>query len=163
MCVQSGDDRYLSEAGIRFFITDAHAILYGTPRPRRGIYAPVITPAGVGVFARDTETSEQVWSSEIGYPGDPLYREFYRDLGYDAQDYEYIKPYLHDDGVRRNVGLKYHRITGKVRIAREEPYVPEWAMERAARTRRQSSAQSPGAGCAFELYARTPADHRRAI
>ncbi len=125
-----GDDRYLKEAGIQFFISDAHAILYGTPRPRRGIYAPVITPEGVAVFARDSETSEQVWSSEIGYPGDPLYREFYRDLGYDAQDEEYIKPYLHDDGVRRNIGLKYHRITGKVSLHLKEPYVPEWATEK---------------------------------
>jgi len=125
-----GDDRYLREAGIQFFISDAHAILYGTPRPRRGIYAPVITPEGVAVFARDTETSEQVWSSDIGYPGDPNYREFYRDLGYDAQDEEYIKPYLHDDGVRRNVGIKYHRITGKVGLNQKEPYVPEWATER---------------------------------
>ncbi len=127
-----GDDRYLREAGIQFFIADAHAILYGSPRPRRGIYAPVITPEGVAVFARDTETSEQVWSSEIGYPGDPNYREFYRDLGYDAFDYEYIKPYLHDDGVRRNVGIKYHRITGKVPLHEKEPYVPEWATERAS-------------------------------
>jgi 1,4-alpha-glucan branching enzyme len=126
-----GDDRYLREAGIRFFIADAHAILYGEPRPRRGIYAPVLTPEDVAVFARDTETSEQVWSSEIGYPGDPLYREFYRDLGYDAPDYEYIKPYLHDDGVRRNIGIKYHRITGKVDLHLKEPYVPEWATERA--------------------------------
>lgn len=127
-----GDDAYLHEAGIRFFISDAHAILYGSPRPRRGIYAPVITPHDVAVFARDTETSEQVWSSEIGYPGDPNYREFYRDLGYDAQDFDYIKPYLHDDGVRRNVGIKYHRITGKVPLHEKEPYVPEWATERAA-------------------------------
>jgi predicted glycosyl hydrolase (DUF1957 family) len=37
-----------------------------------------------------------VWSSKVGYPGDPLYREFYRDLGWDA-DYDYIKPYLHRD------------------------------------------------------------------
>lgn len=127
-----GDDRFLREAGITFFLADAHAILYGAPRPRRGIYAPVVTPEGVAVFARDTETSEQVWSSDIGYPGDPLYREFYRDLGYDAQDFEYIKPYLHHDGVRRNVGLKYHRITGKVPLHEKEPYVPEWARERAA-------------------------------
>jgi len=127
-----GDDRYLREAGIEYFIADAHAILYGTPRPRRGIYAPVITPEGVAVFARDTETSEQVWSSELGYPGDPLYREFYRDLGYDHWDYEYIKPYLHQDGVRRNVGIKYHRITGKVPLHEKEPYVPAWARERAA-------------------------------
>ncbi|MBK7599353.1 MAG: DUF1957 domain-containing protein [Acidobacteria bacterium] len=126
-----GDDKYLHEAGIKFFLADAHAILYGTPRPRRGIYAPVITPEGVAVFARDTETSEQVWSSEIGYPGDPNYREFYRDLGYDAQDFEYIKPYLHDDGVRRNIGIKYHRITGKVALHLKEPYMPEWATERA--------------------------------
>ena len=127
-----GDDRYLKEAGIKFFIADAHAILYGTPRPRRGIYAPVITPEGVAVFARDTETSEQVWSSDIGYPGDPDYREFYRDLGYDAQDYDYIKPYLHDDGVRRNIGIKYHRITGKVELHHKQPYVPEWAANKAA-------------------------------
>jgi 1,4-alpha-glucan branching enzyme len=127
-----GDDRFLAEAGIRFFIADAHAILYGSPRPRRGIYAPVITPHNVAVFARDTETSEQVWSSEIGYPGDPDYREFYRDLGYDAADYEYIKPYLHDDGVRRNIGIKYHRITGKVPLHEKAPYVPEWAAGKAA-------------------------------
>ena len=127
-----GDDRFLREAGIKFFLADAHAILYGAPRPRHGIYAPVVTPEGVAVFARDTETSEQVWSSDIGYPGDPLYREFYRDLGYDAADYDYIKPYLHSDGVRRNVGIKYHRITGKVPLHEKEPYVPEWARERAA-------------------------------
>src|SRR5262249_39199375 len=95
---EPGDDRHLAEAGIKYFISDSHAILYGSPRPRRGIYSPIITPHGVAVFARDTETSQQVWSSETGYPGDPLYREFYRDLGYDAQNYDYIKPYLHDDG-----------------------------------------------------------------
>ena len=127
-----GDDRLLREAGIEFFIADAHAILYGTPRPRHGIYAPVTTSEGVSVFGRDTETSEQVWSSEIGYPGDPLYREFYRDLGYDAQDYDYIKPFLHSDGVRRNIGIKYFRITGKVPLHLKEPYVPEWARDRAA-------------------------------
>jgi len=57
----------------------------------------------------DVTTSEHVWSSEIGYPGDPFYREFYRDLGYDL-DEELIRPYLHSDGVRRNVGIKYHHI-----------------------------------------------------
>jgi len=127
-----GDDRHLREAGIEFFIADAHAILYGEPRPKRGIYAPVITPEGVAVFARDTETSEQVWSSDIGYPGDPDYREFYRDLGYDAPDYDYIRPYLHSDGARRNVGIKYHRITGKVPLHEKAPYVPEWATGKAA-------------------------------
>jgi 1,4-alpha-glucan branching enzyme len=86
----------------------------------------------VAVFARDTETSEQVWSSDIGYPGDPDYREFYRDLGYDAPDYDYIKPYLHSDGARRNVGIKYHRITGKVPLHEKAHYVPEWAAGKTA-------------------------------
>src|SRR5581483_24199 len=126
-----GDDRLLNEAGIRFFFVDSHSLIFGTPRPRYGIYAPIYTPAGVAAFARDIETSEQVWSSQIGYPGDPDYREFYRDLGYDG-DYEYIKPYLHSDGERRNIGIKYYRITGKVDLDQKAPYNPEWATERAA-------------------------------
>ncbi len=126
----AGIDSLLKDAGIKFFITDAHAIMFGNPQPRRGIYAPVITPAGAAAFARDVETSEQVWSAEIGYPGDPDYREFYRDLGFDA-DYEYIRPYLHGDGVRRNLGIKYYRVTGKVDLGLKQPYVPQWAAGKA--------------------------------
>jgi 1,4-alpha-glucan branching enzyme len=126
-----GIDELLGDFGLRFFICDAHAIMFGSPQPRRGIYAPVITPAGVAAFARDVETSEQVWSSEIGYPGDPDYREFYRDLGYDG-DYEYVQPYLHSDGVRRNLGIKYYRVTGKVELGLKQPYVPSWATQKAA-------------------------------
>ena len=126
-----GIDQILRDFGLRFFICDAHAIMFGSPQPRRGIYAPVITPAGVAAFARDVETSEQVWSADIGYPGDPDYREFYRDLGYDG-DYEYIRPYLHSDGVRRNLGIKYFRVTGKVDLGLKEHYVPSWATQKAA-------------------------------
>src|SRR5262249_12245075 len=126
-----GIDELLRDAGIKFFITDAHAIMFGQPQPRRGIYAPVITPAGVAAFARDVETSEQVWSAEIGYPGDPDYREFYRDLGFDG-DYDYVKRYLHSDGVRRNLGIKYYRVTGKVDLGLKQLYVPAWATNKAA-------------------------------
>jgi 1,4-alpha-glucan branching enzyme len=105
--------------------------MYGKPQPRRGIYAPVVTPAGVAAFARDVETSEQVWSADTGYPGDPDYREFYRDLGFDG-DFEYVKPYLHADGVRRNLGIKYYRVTGKVDLGLKQPYVPSWATGKAA-------------------------------
>lgn len=126
-----GVDTLLADAGIRFFFVDAHAIMFGSPRPRRAIYAPVITESGVAALARDVTTGERVWSSEVGYPGDPFYREFYRDLGYDL-DYESIAPYLHEDGVRRNVGVKYHRVTGKVALHEKEPYLPSIASERAA-------------------------------
>jgi 1,4-alpha-glucan branching enzyme len=126
-----GVDALLADAGIRFFIVDAHAIMFGSPRPRRAIYAPVITPSGPAAFARDVTTGERVWSSEVGYPGDPFYREFYRDLGYDL-DYELVKPYLHSDGERRNIGIKYHRVTGKVELHHKQPYIPSIATERAA-------------------------------
>ena len=127
-----GDDKFLREEGIRFFFTESHGILHGTPRPKYGIYAPVYCPqTGVAAFARDMESAQQVWSAESGYPGDPRYREFYRDLGYDL-DYDYIKPYLHSDGVRRNIGMKYHKITGKVALNQKQAYDPCAAREVAA-------------------------------
>jgi 1,4-alpha-glucan branching enzyme len=86
----------------------------------------------VAAFARDPESSKQVWSSKEGYPGDFNYREFYRDLGYDGE-YKYIKPYLHGDGVRRNIGIKYHRTTGaEVGLSEKQPYNPDAAREKAA-------------------------------
>jgi len=130
---EPGLERLLAGAGIEYFISDTHGILYGDPRPRYGVYAPVRCPNGVAVFARDLETSQQVWSSVIGYPGHPDYREFYRDLGWDAP-LDYLLPHLHAGGDRRHLGLKYHRITGRdVPQDRKEPYQPTAAREQAAR------------------------------
>ncbi len=126
-----GDDILLQEQGIRFFFMESHGVLFGSPRPRYGVYAPVYCPSGVAAFGRDMESAHQVWSGETGYPGDPRYREFYRDVGYDL-DYQYMKPYLHSDGVRRNVGLKYHKITGKVPLHSKAPYNPQEAMDLAS-------------------------------
>src|SRR5688500_8603647 len=126
---EHGIENLLRDAGIEYFIGDSHAILYGDPRPRYGVHAPVKCPNGVAVFARDVETSQQVWSAEVGYPGNPVYREFYRDIGWDLP-FEYLKPYLHADGTRRNLGLKYYRITGKTE--HKEPYLPDLAREKTA-------------------------------
>lgn len=126
-----GVDSLLEEAGIRFFFVDTHGILFGTPRPKYGVYAPVLCPGNVAAFARDIESSKQVWSREAGYPGHPEYREFYRDLGYDLP-YDLVQPYLHGDGVRRNIGFKYHRITGEVDLSEKQPYRPQIARDLAA-------------------------------
>ncbi|AKU90651.1 glycoside hydrolase family 57 protein [Vulgatibacter incomptus] len=107
-----GVERMLAAEGIRYFFVDTHGIVDATPRPRYGVFAPLFTPSGVAAFGRDPESSEQVWSAEKGYPGDPVYREFYRDVGYDL-DYDYVKPYVQSTGERKNTGFKYHRITGK--------------------------------------------------
>jgi 1,4-alpha-glucan branching enzyme len=125
-----GVENILAENGISYFFTDAHGILYGEPRPKYGIYSPVLTPAGVAAFGRDLESSQQVWSSIVGYPGHSDYREFYRDIGYDL-DFDYIRPYIHPDGIRVNTGIKYHRITGRVGLMEKEPYDWERAMEQA--------------------------------
>ena len=120
---------FLAEANIRWFITDTHGVAMAHPRPRYGIYAPIFSPNGVAAFARDVESSQQVWSAEQGYPGDVDYRDFYRDVGFDL-DFEYIKPYIHPDGIRTFTGVKYHRITGKSQY--KEYYDRYWAMEKAA-------------------------------
>ena len=129
---EPGIEELLKANGIEYFIADTHAILYGDPRPRFGVHAPVVCPNGVAVFARDVESSQQVWSAEIGYPGNDVYREFYRDIGWDAP-LDYLKSHLHADGMRRHLGLKYHRISGKnVPQQSKQPYLPALAREKTA-------------------------------
>jgi 1,4-alpha-glucan branching enzyme len=124
-----GDDEELKRQGVKYFLVDTHGILFGTPRPRFGVFNPYMCKSGVAAYGRDTESSKQVWSAEEGYPGDYNYREFYRDIGFDL-DYDYVRPYINADGVRINTGIKYYRISG--RTNHKEPYVPEWAREKAA-------------------------------
>ncbi len=102
--------RLLQEANIRWFVVDAHGLMFGQPKPRFAIYSPYYTPAGPAVFGRDRDSSRQVWSQREGYPGDPAYRDFYRDIGQDLP-IEYLGRFLPSDH-RRNTGLKYYRITG---------------------------------------------------
>ncbi|NLC11002.1 MAG: DUF1957 domain-containing protein [Firmicutes bacterium] len=124
-----GIDEILAELGIQYFITAAHGVLYASPRPKYGVYSPILTRKGVAVFGRDDESSKQVWSSKEGYPGDYYYREFFRDIGYDLP-LEYISDYLHPPGLRGDTGIKYYRITGPTN--HKEPYEPDIAREKAA-------------------------------
>ncbi|MDD5090642.1 MAG: DUF1957 domain-containing protein, partial [Candidatus Wallbacteria bacterium] len=100
---QPGDEELLKKHGIRHFFVDTHGILYGSPRPKCGVFAPVYTPSGVAAFGRDSESSKSVWSAEEGYPGDYNYREFYRDVGWDLE-MDYVRPYIHGD-IRGNTGI----------------------------------------------------------
>jgi 1,4-alpha-glucan branching enzyme len=106
-----GLETIMQEANLRWFILDAHGLMFGEPRPRRGIYAPCYSAAGPAAFARDRDSSRQVWSATEGYPGDPAYREFYRDIGFDLP-LEYLRPGS-GNPARTFTGLKYHRITGR--------------------------------------------------
>jgi 1,4-alpha-glucan branching enzyme len=105
-----GLESLLQEANVRWFILDAHGLMFGKPRPLRSIYAPCYTSAGPAAFARERDSSRQVWSAHEGYPGDPAYREFYRDVGFDVP-IEHLGPIA--CGQRKFAGVKYHRITGR--------------------------------------------------
>ena len=102
----------LNEFGIKYIFVDTHGVLNANPAPIYGTLSPIVSSKGIVAFGRDLKSSEQVWSSIMGYPGDPNYREFYKDIGYEA-DWEYIKPFVAKSGHRVDTGIKYHRITGK--------------------------------------------------
>jgi 1,4-alpha-glucan branching enzyme len=124
-----GMDEILKDYGIAYFTVDTHGLLNARPTPTQGVYAPLYCPSGVAAFARDPESSRQVWDRVSGYPGDYSYREFYRDIGYDL-DQSYIARFLPTGGVPGDTGLKYYRITGPG--SAKEPYRPALALARAS-------------------------------
>ena len=124
-----GLEREIAAAGFRYAFVDSHAVERANPAPRRGIHAPVAAPNGVLFFARDRETSHQVWAAEVGYPGHPDYREFYRDLGWELP-LEELGDFVVAGHIRTHTGLKYHRVTGPGE--RKDPYDPARARQVAA-------------------------------
>ena len=98
--------------GLKWTVLETHGLMHATPRPQLAIFAPALTSGGLAVFARDPASARQVWSRQGGYPGDPRYREFHRDLADDAE-WDYIRPWLTGGDLRRtSTGIKYHAVTG---------------------------------------------------
>jgi 1,4-alpha-glucan branching enzyme len=124
-----GLETVLREANLRWFIIDSPGILHAHPRPRYAMFAPILTSAGVAAFGRDRDSARQVWSRDEGYPGDPRYRDFYRDIGFDL-DLDYLKPHLLAPEKRGFTGIKYYRITGPG--GARELYAPEPARQAAS-------------------------------
>ncbi len=123
-------DRLLTDQDIAYTFLEEVGITCADSAPVYGTYGPVISANGVAYFGRDQYAGSQVWSADHGYPGDHVYREFYRDRGYDLP-LEEVADYIHPDGIRHDTGLKYHRITGDVALDDKAPYHPEGAAQRA--------------------------------
>ncbi|MEN3001584.1 MAG: 1,4-alpha-glucan branching protein domain-containing protein [Armatimonadota bacterium] len=134
---RAGVEQFLSEAGIRYFFVDTHMLRGGEPlgtylarfpalaqlfkqfqrayqgerverSPYRAYQLPASTP--LAVFARDPQTTLQVWSGEHGYPGDARYLEFHKQ---------------HYPG-----RLRYWRVSeNKADLAAKQPYEPYAAFE----------------------------------
>ncbi|MHA7751692.1 1,4-alpha-glucan branching protein domain-containing protein [Paenibacillus chondroitinus] len=121
---------HLQALGLRYFVVDAHAFAASGASTSY----PLRTPNGACAYARDLEAGAQVWSAESGYPSDPDYREYYRDIGFDlgrsgGAEWEYLKPYVLPDGARVHTGFKYHRVTGMGDA--KAPYHPALAAQKA--------------------------------
>ncbi|GIK31717.1 MAG: DUF1957 domain-containing protein [Armatimonadetes bacterium] len=133
---RKGVEEYLAENGIEYFFVDSHMIRGGaplgtyhfqfpqlaelfaqssrffTPPPEaRSEYEHYALPNGSVCFARDPQTTIKVWSGEHGYPGDPYYLEFHKQL-YPGR-------------------LRYWRISeDKRNLGAKQPYDPWQAFER---------------------------------
>ncbi len=64
-------------------------------------------------------------------------------MGFDL-DLDYIRPYIHQDGIRVNTGIKYNRVTGPTE--RKEPYARKLALAQGGRPRRQLHVQPAASG-----------------
>lgn len=127
-----GLEEVLRRRGLRYFLVDSHGVLFANKRPRYGVFAPLRLPNRLHAFGRDQESSKSVWSAELGYPGDPRYREFYRDIGFDL-DINYLRPYIGQVETRIATGIKYHRISGpEVDLHEKEVYDEAEAADTAA-------------------------------
>ena len=124
----AGLDRTLARVGVRATVLDTHGLLFARPRPPFGVVAPVLSASGVAFFGRDAEASEAVWSREVGYPGDPAYREYHRDV-VDVLPRERVADVLPPISARVPTGLKLWRITGGE--GEKAPYDPVAGASRA--------------------------------
>ncbi|MBI5212412.1 MAG: DUF1957 domain-containing protein [Nitrospirae bacterium] len=107
-----GLDFFLRDAGMKYFFLESHGVIHGRPRPRHSVYRSVLTPSGIAAFGRDFKSARQVWCASRGYPGDPSYRDFYRDIGFDLP-LDYVGSYTGLEGIKTFTGMKYHCVTGK--------------------------------------------------
>jgi len=123
-----GLEAHCRELDLGYFFLESHGLLFADQRPHCGVYAPLYCPNMVAAFGRDPESARAVWSAEEGYPGDPVYREFYRDIGFDLP-LDYLRAFLPEEGVRVNTGIKYYAITGKG--AQKRLYNPDAARRKA--------------------------------
>ncbi len=124
-----GLEALVRAAGGRYVFMETHGILGADPAPRHGVLAPLACANGVAAFGRDPHSSRLVWSADEGYPGDPWYRDFYKDVGFEL-DLDTLRPFIPVGDTRVHTGIKYHRITGPTDA--KEPYEPAAAAERAA-------------------------------
>ncbi len=123
-----GLDKLIKEADLKYAILDGHGLLHANPRPKFGIYAPICSSNGIAFFGRDSESTLPVWSAKDGYPGDGVYREFHKDMGWEIPIESLNKIGIKE---RRPLGLKLYKVTDQNTLLKnKELYEPEKACKK---------------------------------
>ncbi|WP_304241536.1 glycoside hydrolase family 57 protein [Gracilinema caldarium] len=120
-------DEVLRSYNFNYTIVDTHGLLLGNPTPQKGTFAPVRSPSGMVIYGRDLKASRAIWDPDVGYPADPVYRDFYRDIGYEL-DQDLLEAFLELNGERTPTGYKYWAITQRGQI--KNLYNPDLAADR---------------------------------
>ncbi|MEF3280890.1 MAG: DUF1957 domain-containing protein [Elusimicrobiota bacterium] len=97
-------DSVLEKNSINYFFVDSNAIDLSKYDP----YQSYLADNDISFFVRDDVSVADVLDIN-GYISNPLYREFYRDIGYE-RDISYLKEFTLTEE-RIPTGIKYHRIT----------------------------------------------------
>lgn len=128
LAYRPGLEKDFASEGVRWFCVETNGLLFADTRPHYGTFAPIACTNGVAAFARDPDLARRVWDARQGYPGDPWYREYHRDIGYELDPRD-LGALAAPPGARGPTGIKYHRVTGPAEDKR--PYEPDRAAQRA--------------------------------
>lgn len=128
-----GLDSIVREFGFENVFLETHGILGAKPQPPYGVFSPIRSEAGLQFLGRDQNSSREVWSRKVGYPGHPQYREFFRDLVHEAPR-DFVGEYFYAGDSPIISGFKYYRITGS---EDKEIYQPLQALQLAREHARQ--------------------------
>lgn len=108
-----GLETILEDHNIKWVQLPSHSVFTAKNKIESAGFSPLkIGSSSVSGFVRDWSLTNLVWSNSSGYPCDPDYRDFYRDIGYELP-LDYIRPYIQEPDVRVFTGFKYWAITGK--------------------------------------------------
>ena len=116
--LRKGVEEFLSELNIKYFIVDHHQLMNAKPYDLKKdpFYAytakrPKKAEEPVTVLSRNVDLSLQVWSHELGYPGDGAYLEFHKK--------------------KEGGKLRYWKITNKkYELVFKDPYIPKEAEQK---------------------------------
>ena len=73
MRVLSRVEKFVAEAGIRYFFLETHGILHSNPQPKYGVYAPVYCQGtNVAAFGRDVNRQNLSGAPMKAIPDTPL-------------------------------------------------------------------------------------------